>query len=169
MLDWNVKNGLRQYRFQYAAVVADIADWFPHYVNKESMFYYGTNAVECISYLAENDKKLKKEDFLDEVMRSIYEDTGSVPYNAEDVCCDYIRWVENYIRPGDDYAHLDFDKVWSSSDIKDHPRGRQKAMLDLGLVETFNGITAHPSDLKVLNDNNLSVQQYQDMVKYYNL
>ena len=169
MLNWNVENGLRQYKFQYAAVVADIADWFPHYVNKESMFYYGTNAVECISYLAENDKKLKKEDFLDEVMRSIYEDTGSVPYNAEDVCCDYIRWVENYIRPGDDYAHLDFDKIWSSSDIKDHPRGRQKAMLDLGLVETFNGITAHPSDLKVLNDNNLSVQQYQDMVKYYNL
>ena len=59
--------------------------------------------------------------------------------------------------------------MWSSSDIKDHPRGRQKAMLDLGLVETFNGITAHPSDLKVLNDNNLSVQQYQDMVQYYNL
>jgi len=169
MLNWNVENGLRQYKFQYAAVVADIADWFPHYVNKESMFYYGTNAVECISYLAENDKKLKKEDFLDEVMRSIYEDTGSVPYNAEDVCCDYIRWVENYIRPGDDYAHLDFDKVWSSSDIKDHPRGRQKAMLDLGLVETFNGITAHPSDLKVLNDNNLSVQEYQNMVQYYNL
>ena len=169
MLNWNVENGLRQYKFQYAAVVADIADWFPHYVNKESMFYYGTNAVECISYLAENDKKLKKEDFLDEVMRSIYEDTGSVPYNAEDVCCDYIRWVENYIRPGDDYAHLDFDKVWSSSDIKDHPRGRQKSMLDLGLVETFNGITAHPSDLKVLNDNNLSVQEYQNMVQYYNL
>jgi len=164
MLDWNVENGLRQYKFQYAAVVADIADWFPHFVNKESMFYYGTNAVECISYLAKNDNKLKKEDFLDEVMMQIYEDTGSVPYNAEDVCCDYIRWVENYVRPGDDYAHLDYDNLWSSSSIKDHPRGRQKAMLELGLVETFNGMTSHPSDLKVLNDNNLDVDDYKAMI-----
>ena len=164
MLNWNVENGLRQYKFQYAAVVADVADWFPEYVNRESLFYYGTNAVECISYLAENDQRLKKEAFLDEVMMSIYKDTGSVPYNAEDVCCDYIRWVENYIKPGADYAHLDFDKVWSSSDIKDHPRGRQKAMLDLGLVETFNGMTSHPSDFKILNDNGLTVEQYQSMV-----
>jgi len=167
MLSWNQEHGLRRYAFQYAAVVADIADWFPHFVNRESMFYYGTNAVECISYLATNNNKLKKEEFLDEVMLQIYEDTGSVPYNAEDVCCDYIRWVENYIRPGADYSHLDYDKIWSSSEIKDHPRGRQKAMLDLGLVETFNGITAHPSDLKVLNENNIGVEEYQSMVKSY--
>ena len=167
MLSWNQANGLRRYSFQYAAVVADIADWFPHFVNRESMFYYGTNAVECISYLATNDKKLKKEEFLDEVMNQIYEDTGSVPYNAEDVCCDYIRWVENYVRPGAAYNHLDYDKIWSSSDIKDHPRGRQKAMLDLELIETFNGMKTHPSDLKVLNDNNISVDEYQAMVKVY--
>lgn len=167
MLSWNQEHGLRRYAFQYAAVVADIADWFPHFVNRESMFYYGTNAVECISYLATNDRKLKKEDFLDEVMTQIYEDTGSVPYNAEDVCCDYIRWVENYVRPGADYAHLDYDKIWSSSDIKDHPRGRQRAMLDLGLIETFNGMKAHPSDLKILNENNIGVEEYQAMVKSY--
>ena len=167
MLSWNQEHGLRRYSFQYAAVVADIADWFPDFVNKESMFYYGTNAVECISYLAKNNNKLKKEDFLDEVMMQIYEDTGSVPYNAEDVCCDYIRWVENYVRPGADYAHLDYDKLWSSSNIKDHPRGRQKAMLDLGLIETFNGMKAHPSDLKVLNDNNVSIDEYQAMVRSY--
>ena len=166
MLSWNQEHGLRRYAFQYAAVVADVADWFPHFVNKESLFYYGTNAVECISYLAKNDNKLKKEEFLDEVMMEIYKDTGSVPYNAEDVCCDYIRWVENYVRPGDDYNHLDYDKVWSSSDIKNHPRGRQKAMLDLGLIETFNGMTSHPSDFKVIKDNNLSVQEYQNMIQY---
>ena len=50
MFDWNVANGLRQYKFQYAAVIADVADWFPQYINKESMFYYGTNAIECIGY-----------------------------------------------------------------------------------------------------------------------
>src|SRR5210317_1018713 len=133
---WNEDHGLRRYTFQYAAVVADVADWFPQYVNKESMFYYGTNAVECISYLAKPTQKMKKEVFLDAVMTKIYEDTGAYPYNAEDVCCDFIRWVENYVRPGSHYSHINLDEVWSSSRIKNHPYGRQKAMLELGLVQT---------------------------------
>jgi len=165
MLAWNVANGLRQYKFQYAAVVADIADWYPEYCNLESPFYYGTNAVECISYLANNTGKLKQEQFLDKVMEKIYADTGAYPYNAEDVCCDFIRWVENYVKPGADYDHLCFDSVWSSCRIKDHPFGRQKAMLDLGLVKTFNGMTAHPSDDYIIKQAGISVQQYKDMVR----
>lgn len=47
MLNWNVENGLRQYHFQYAAIVADVADWFPEFVNKESLFYYGSNAIRA--------------------------------------------------------------------------------------------------------------------------
>ena len=163
MLDWNVQNGLRQYKFQYAAVVADIADWYPEYVNRESPFYYGTNAVECISYLANPTSKMPKEEFLDEVMMKIYEDTGAYPYNAEDVCCDFIRWVENYIRPGADYNHLDFDKVWSSCRITDHPYGRQKKMLELGLVESFNNMSAHPSDDYILKENNMSIEKYKEL------
>jgi hypothetical protein len=165
MLDWNVKNGLRQYHFQYAAVVADVADWYPQYTNKESPFYYGSNAVECISYLAKPTSKMKQEQFLDQVMEKIYEDTGAYPYNAEDVCCDFIRWVENYVRPGSDYDHLDFDDVWSSCRIKDHPYGRQKAMLQLGLIDTFNNITAHPSDDTILKANNMTVEQYKNLCK----
>lgn len=161
MLDWNKKNGLRQYFFQYAATVADIADWFPQYVNRESMFYYGTNARECISYLAVPTKKMNQDQFLDEVMHMIYKDTGAYAYNAEDVCCDYIRWVENYIRPGAAYDHLDFDNVWSSCKIKDHPFGRQKAMLKLGLVDSFNGMTKHPSDDYIIKKAGLTVEEYK--------
>ena len=163
MFKWNEDNGLCRYKFQYAAFLADIADWFPQYVNRESYFYYGTNAVECISYLIEGKKK--NTETLDKVMDMIYEDLGSVPYNAEDVCCDFIRWVENYIRPGTHYDHVDRDAVWSSCIINDHPRGRQKAMLDLGLVESFNTLKYHPSDLKVLEINNLSIGEYQDLCK----
>ena len=158
---WNEKNGLNRYTFQYAAVVADIADWYPQFVNKESHFYYGTNAVECISYLAKPTVKMKKEIFLDKVMDKIFEDTKSYPYNAEDVCCDYIRWVENYVRPGAHYSHVDLDAVWSSSKIKNHPFGRQKAMLELGLVETFNNRKHHPSDATVLNEVGISVEEYK--------
>lgn len=167
MLSWNTANGLKQYKFQYAAVVADIADWYPQYTNKESMFYYGSNAIECISYLAVPTKKMKQDEFLDRVMIKIFEDTGSVPYNAEDVCCDFIRWVENYIRPGAHYDHLDFDAIWSSCKIKDHPFGRQKFMLDLGIVKTFNGIKAHPSDDTVLKRAGLTVKEYKTKVKEF--
>jgi hypothetical protein len=164
MFDWNSRNGLRAYRFQYAAFVADIADWYPDYVNLDSMFYYGTNAVECISYLAKPTTKMKRDDFLDTVMNKIYEDTGAYPYNAEDVACDFIRWVENYIRPGNDYDHLDLDRIWSSCKIKDHPFGRQRAMIDLGLVKTFNGMKSHPSDDLIIKQNGLSPNDYRGLV-----
>lgn len=165
MFKWNADNGLRAYRFQYAAVIADIADWFPDFVNRESPFYYGTNAVECIEYLATKSIKMPKQDFLDAVMMKIYEDTGSFPYNAEDVACDSIRWIENYVKPGSDYDHLDFDHVWNSSSIKDHPYGRQKAMLDLGLVPSFNGMKEHPSDDKVIKSLLITEEQYKEKVK----
>ena len=165
MFNWNKKHGMNAYKFQYAATIADIADWYPQFVNKQSMFYYGTNAVECISYLAKPLVKMKQEEFLDRVMMKIYEDTGSVPYDAEDVCCDFIRWIENYIRPGSSYDHLDFDQVWNSSIIKDHPFGRQKAMLDLGIVKTFNGMKSHPSDDAILQQAGLTVEQYKQKVK----
>ena len=167
MFQWNADNGLRAYRFQYAAVIADVCDWFPEFMNRESMFYYGTNAVECIGYLADpiEGGGKKSEAFLDAVMTKIYEDTGSLPYNAEDVACDFIRWIENYLRPGADYAHINMDTLWNSSSITDHPFGRQKAMLDLGLVKTFNGMTSFPSDDKILQSAGLTVEEYKKMVK----
>ena len=164
MFKWNADRGLRAFRFQYAAVIADIADWFPDFVNRESPFYYGTNAIECVGYLATKSTKMPKEVFLDSVMMKIYDDTGSFPYNAEDVACDSIRWIENYVKPGGDYDHLDFDHVWNSSSIKDHPYGRQKAMLDLGLIPSFNGIKEHPSDDKVIKSLLITPEQYKEQV-----
>ena len=162
---WNKKHELRAYRFQYAAFIADIADWYPQFVNRESMFYYGTNAVECISYLAKPLGRGKEEQFLDAVMEQIFRDTGSVPYNAEDVCCDFIRWVENYVRPGADYNHLNRDKLWSSHKIVDHPYGRQKPMLELGLIKSFNDLDVHPSDDYVLSRAGMTVTEYKQKVK----
>ena len=163
-LDWNLDNGLKRYRFQYAAWVADFADYFPEFVELESPFYYGTNAVECISYLAKPVGRMNKEVFLDAVMEEIYSETGSFPFNAEDVCCDFIRWIENYVKPGQHYAHVDRDKVWNSSTILDHPFGRQKAMLNLGLIDSFNPLTNHPSDDFVLAQAGVSVEEYTQKV-----
>ena len=164
MLQWNVDNDLRKYHFQYAAIIADIADWFPEFVNKESLFYYGSNAKQSISYLAKATKKMKSDDLLDQIMIKLYEDTGGYPYNVEDVCCDFIRYIENYVKPGDDYGHLDLDNLWNSSKII-HPYGRQKEMLQLGLVKTFNTYSFHPTGDKIISEAGLSVEQYKQMVK----
>jgi hypothetical protein len=164
MFKWNNDRGLVKYKFQYAAFLADIADWFPKYINKRSHFYYGSNAIECISYLAKTEKRVNKLQFLDSIMDRIYEDTKAFPYNAEDVCCDFIRWVENYIKPGSDYEHLNRDKVWSSCRIKNHPKGRQKHMLKLKLVDSFNNMSEHPSDYKILDMNNMTVQDYKKSI-----
>jgi hypothetical protein len=161
MFNWNKTNGLRVYRFQYAAVIADIADFFPQLVDPSSLFYYGTNAVECISYMVEKKSKLKGIDLLDAVVLRACEDTGGVPYDIEDVMCDTIRWIENYALPGGDYDHLDRDKIFSSCHIQNHPFGRQKRMLELGLINSFNNINVHPSDDYVLKMNKMSISEYK--------
>jgi len=108
---------------------------------------------------------MKGEKFLDAVMERAEKDTGFTAYNIEDQMCDCIRWIENYIKPGDAYTNLNRDKIWSSHKIVDHPFGRQKPMLDLGLIKSFNELDKHPSDDFVLKNNNMSVQNYKKEVK----
>lgn len=160
---FNQGHGFRVFHFQYAATLADIADFFPEYINLESHFFYGKNAIECLKYLADKPKGMNQIQFLDALTNKIKDDTGALPYNSEDIACDFIRWIENYIDPKGDYGHLCLDSTWSSHNIEDHPFGRQKKMLELGLVNTFNGLD-HPSDDKILKENNLSVSQYKSLV-----
>lgn len=162
--EYSKRLGHRVFWFHYAAFLADIADWFPDLVYRDSMFFYGSNARECISYLAERPKGMNEQDFLDEVMKKAENDLNGLAYNIEDVACDFIRWVENYVQPTKAYSHLDRDRIWSTSSIKDHPKGRQEAMLRLGLIDSFNDLNKHPSDLWVLEQNSLTVEEYKKMV-----
>lgn len=164
MFKWNKDNGFRAYKFQYAAFIADLADFYPDLVRADSLFYYGTNAKECIKYMATPLQRMKEDQFLDEVIMKACEDTGGNPYDVEDVMCDVIRWIENYVRPGHDYNHVDRDAIFSSCSIKDHPFGRQKAMLDLRLIDSFNNLNHHPSDNFVISKSNLTPQDYRSVV-----
>lgn len=162
--EYNQSLGFRVFRFQYGAFLADIADFFPEYINKESHYFYGKNATECLEYMAVRPKGKNKLEFLDSLMDKIVEDIDALPYNAEDIACDAIRWIENYVNPKLDYSHLCMDTIWSSHKIIDHPFGRQKLMLKLGLVETFNG-SGHPSDDKILKEANMTIEEYQNAIK----
>jgi hypothetical protein len=84
-----------------------------------------------------------------------------VPYDGEDCACDHVRYIENYVRPGHDYDHLDRDTLWNSSTILDHPFGRQKAMLEHGLIGSFNDLKVHPSDDYVLSRAGITVSEYR--------
>lgn len=107
---------------------------------------------------------MKPEQLVDEIMMSLFADTGGFAYNVEDVCCDFIRYLENYVKPGNAYSHLNLDEVWNSSKII-HPYGRQKAMLELGLVKSFNGMSFHPTGDKVISDAGLTVTSYKEKVR----
>lgn len=162
MAEWNRTHGLRVYHFQHAAFIADVADFFPDLVDSWSHFYYGKNAVECSSYLLSSRPNVAS---MDALMDGLSTATGAKPYNLEDVMCDYIRWVEHYVKPGHAYDHLCRDSLWGTTSIAAHPYGRQKPMLEMGLIDSFNLLKHHPSDDFVLRQARVDVATYTEAVK----
>jgi hypothetical protein len=80
---------------------------------------------------AEKIGRISRADYYDLMMEEAQRYTGGHPKDLEDVMCDYIRYVENYIPDNREktYGHLDRTKIWNASLITDHPKGRQKWML----------------------------------------
>jgi len=128
MCEWNRARGIKRFHFQFTATAADLADYYPGLVDPNSHMYYGKNAKESMDLMAEKIGRYKKALFYDYVMEEAAVATGGAPMDLEDVMCDYIRYVENYIPDNKQktYAHLDRSKIWNSSSIADHPKGRQK-------------------------------------------
>ena len=128
MCEWNRARGMKRFHFQFTATAADLADYYPDLVDQMSHMYYGKNAKESMDMFAEKLGRYKKDLYYDYVMEAAVRDTGGAPRDLEDVMCDYIRYVENYIPDSKQktYEHLDRTKIWNSSSITDHPKGRQK-------------------------------------------
>ena len=121
-LEFNRANGLRQYNFVYTAWAMDVAEYFPELVDPRSHANYGKNCMEALDLMYE------KRSGYDHKMADIMEYVGNeyFPMDYEDVCCDYIRYIENYIPNSKDYDHLDKNAVWNRSSIANHSKGRQK-------------------------------------------
>ncbi len=132
MCEWNRERGMKRFHFQYTATAADLADYYPEFVEADSHMYYGKNAKESMDMMANKIGRYKKDLFYDYVMEEATRRTEGAPRDLEDVMCDYIRYIENYIPSSKQktYDHLDRTKIWNTSAIKDHPKGRQQWMLN---------------------------------------
>jgi len=85
----NSKNFKRQ-TFVLSAFAADIAEYFPQYIDKNSMIHAGTNAKKCIKVIFGRCKEHEAIQFLSERY-------NAPPYSVEDSrLCDPIRYFLEY-------------------------------------------------------------------------
>jgi hypothetical protein len=117
---WHRSHGINRFEFVHTAFVMDIAEYHPHLVSPMSHCYFGANADKCAALLFEKPKGLKKPAFHDAVMERFQSDvwalrpeTPGFPMSLEDVLCDGVRWMRNYIPKG--YDHLTPDQIQTSA------------------------------------------------------
>lgn len=118
-LAWNKVYDIRQFHFVYTAWAMDVAEYFPGLVSPHSQVYYGKNCVEAFELMYSG--RINHDACMDDLCSTL----GSLPYDMEDVSCDYIRYIENYIPKGNTYKDIDRKTLWNTSMIKNHSKGRQ--------------------------------------------
>ena len=126
ILDYQSILGWKRFKFVLTAFVMDTAEYYPHLIDPKSHCYYGKNALESMDLMFVNKPKgMNKKIWYDNVMEFLcsvcLKRDGSLsdPYSMEDVLCDYIRYVENYV-PKWYLNNLEYDKLENNSKIKDH-------------------------------------------------
>ena len=106
-LDWHSDKGFKRWKFIMTAFVMDNAEYNPTLVDPKSHCYYGTNATNSMSLMykkSAGDAK-RKGSWEEQMMADLVKVTGNKPYNLEDVLCDYIRYIKEFV-PANDYDHL---------------------------------------------------------------
>ena len=91
------KYGFKRQNFVLTALAADVAEYFPEYIDAKGMVYAGTNAQLCIKTLFKKTKKIKDFDFFNEVLHFQSERYNLNPIDCEDSRnCDVIRYLREY-------------------------------------------------------------------------
>lgn len=92
--DYLVSKGFKRQNFVLTAFAMDLAEYYPHLVDRNSDVYVGTNAKKCLDQIL---PKMNK----DKALRYLCDITGNYnkPYDMEDVACDFIRYMENFQSP----------------------------------------------------------------------
>lgn len=116
--NWHKSKGFKQWHFVLTAFVMDTAEYYPHLVNPSSHCYYGANCVRAFDLMFKKEKKdpKKKAEFQELCMSEISKSVNGNPYDIEDVCCDYIRYLKEYVPKG--YDHLTKEETQNNSILK---------------------------------------------------
>ncbi len=114
---WHKDRGFKQWKFVLTAFVMDTAEYYPGLVDPESHCYYGANCIKSFELIFEREKgDPKKNDYYEKCMAEICKEVGGRPYDVEDVCCDYIRYIKEYVPKG--YDHLSPEETKNNCTLK---------------------------------------------------
>ncbi len=119
-LAWHKERGFKQWHFVLTAFVMDTAEYYPELVDPTSHCYYGSNCVKAFDLMFTKEKSdpKNKAQFQELCMTELCKAVKGRPYDVEDVCCDYIRYINEYIPKG--YDHLTEFQRLNNSTLKKH-------------------------------------------------
>lgn len=87
---WMNNKGFKKTKFVLSAFAADVAEYYPNYIDQWSMIYAGTNAQKCIKLIFNKTSDCKAIDFLSQRY-------NAPPYSVEDSrLCDPIRYFNEF-------------------------------------------------------------------------
>ena len=115
---WHKERKFKQWHFVLTAFVMDTAEYYPELVDPESHCYYGANCIRAFDLMFQKEKSdpRKKGDYEEACMTELCKAVQGRPYDVEDVCCDYIRYLVEYIPKG--YEDLKAEHSKNNSTLK---------------------------------------------------
>ena len=95
---WLKLNGFKAQNFVLTAFAADLAEYFPKYVDRFSRVYAGTNATKCIKTIfPKNNRKISEFDYINSVLDFQSKRYGLTLIDCEDSRnCDPVRYFQEY-------------------------------------------------------------------------
>ena len=95
--DWLKMMGFKRQNFVLSATMADIAEYYPGFIDPNSMIYAGTNAKKCIRAIFTKTGRCSTVEFESQCIRFLSNRYGCTPYSAEDSrLCDVVRYFQEY-------------------------------------------------------------------------
>jgi hypothetical protein len=90
--------GFKKQNFVLTAFAADLAEYFPHYVNPKGWVYAGTNAIRCIKAIFPKvSSKINEFEYINEVLQFQSDRYNLNPIDCEDSRnCDVVRYFQEY-------------------------------------------------------------------------
>lgn len=121
------KKGFKRQNFVLTAFAADLAEYFPNYVDPNSQVYAGTAATKCIKTIFPKKKGIKRSefDYINDVLRFQSKRYNLTPISCEDSRnCDVVRYFKEY--QSKDHIKKNNGKVMKNNSVLKSIWGKSK-------------------------------------------